>query len=82
MPISNTGRKSANDVNSILAAGAIRVGSKLGDAPQSGDLSRYIDHTLLKPEATKDEIELRITNGVIFVIRDVNLMIKHDLFQY
>lgn len=26
------------------------------------------------------EVKLKINNGVVFVIRDVNLMIKHDLF--
>ena len=30
--------------------------------------------------AKKDLVKLKITNGVVFVIRDVNLMIKHDLF--
>ena len=30
--------------------------------------------------ATGNEVELRINGGVVFVIRDVNLMIKYDLF--
>lgn len=30
--------------------------------------------------ATRNSVELRITGGVVFVIRDVNLMIKYDLF--
>ena len=30
--------------------------------------------------ATGNEVELKITGGIIFVIRDVNLMIKYDLF--
>jgi thiamine pyrophosphokinase len=30
--------------------------------------------------AKKNLVKLKITNGIIFVIRDVNLMMKHDLF--
>ena len=30
--------------------------------------------------AMKNEIGLKISNGVVFVIRDVNFMIKHDIF--
>ncbi len=30
--------------------------------------------------ATSNEVELKIKSGVIFVIRDVNLMMKYDLF--
>ena len=31
--------------------------------------------------ATKDEVELIIRNGVVFVIRDINVMIKRGLFD-
>jgi thiamine pyrophosphokinase len=30
--------------------------------------------------AKKNQVRLKISNGVIFIIRDINLMIKHDLF--
>ena len=30
--------------------------------------------------AKKNMVRLKISNGVIFIIRDINLMIKHDLF--
>ena len=30
--------------------------------------------------AKKNLVKLKISNGVIFIIRDVNIMIKHDLF--
>ena len=30
--------------------------------------------------ASSKAVELKITGGIIFVIRDVNLMIKYDLF--
>lgn len=30
--------------------------------------------------ATKSVVDLKISNGIVFVIRDLNTMIKHDLF--
>jgi thiamine pyrophosphokinase len=30
-------------------------------------------------EANGNKVELKVNNGIIFIIRDVNLMIKHDL---
>ena len=32
--------------------------------------------------ATKSDVELRIRNGVIFIIRDLNVMINKDLFDF
>ncbi|NLB34619.1 MAG: deoxyribose-phosphate aldolase [Elusimicrobia bacterium] len=43
------------DVREIIAAGATRVSSKPLSKPV-GDLARYIDHTLLKAEATQEQI--------------------------
>lgn len=41
-----------------LNAGAVRIGLPWGQAAAvTVDVARYIDHTLLKPEATRDEIE-------------------------
>jgi deoxyribose-phosphate aldolase len=37
-------------------AGAMRVGAAPGVGPVPADLAKLIDHTLLKPEATRDEI--------------------------
>jgi deoxyribose-phosphate aldolase len=37
-------------------AGAVRVGAALGVGAVPADLARMIDHTLLKPEATRDEV--------------------------
>jgi len=46
----------AAKVKSVIDAGAARIEKGL-DAPiPSRDLARYIDHTLLKPNATRDEI--------------------------
>jgi deoxyribose-phosphate aldolase len=43
-------------VQPVVAAGADRIASTLGVAPADGSLSHLIDHTLLKPDATQDEI--------------------------
>ncbi|HSM15509.1 MAG TPA: deoxyribose-phosphate aldolase [Gemmatimonadales bacterium] len=43
-------------VQPVVSAGADRVASTLGVAPTDGSLSHMIDHTLLKPGATQDEI--------------------------
>jgi deoxyribose-phosphate aldolase len=40
----------------VVDAGAERLSSSLGMIPQDGSLARMIDHTLLKPDATPDEI--------------------------
>src|SRR5580765_8098026 len=37
-------------------AGAVRVGAALGIGEVPADLAKLIDHTLLKPEATRDEV--------------------------
>jgi deoxyribose-phosphate aldolase len=43
-------------VQPVVAAGADRIASTLGALPTDGSLAHLIDHTLLKPDATQDEI--------------------------
>jgi len=43
-------------VRSMESAGAMRVGAPLGVGAVPADLAKLIDHTMLKPEATRDEI--------------------------
>lgn len=43
-------------VQPVIAAGADRVASTLGVAPTDGRMAHYIDHTLLKPDASQEEI--------------------------
>lgn len=43
-------------VRAVEGAGAMRVGAALGIGAVPADLAKLIDHTLLKPEATRDEI--------------------------
>jgi deoxyribose-phosphate aldolase len=40
----------------VVDAGAERLSSTLGVIPENLDLARMIDHTLLKPDATQDQI--------------------------
>jgi len=43
-------------VQSVLSAGADRLASTLGIAPTDARLAHTIDHTLLRPDATQDQI--------------------------
>ncbi|RLC95819.1 MAG: deoxyribose-phosphate aldolase [Chloroflexi bacterium] len=43
-------------VQHVVNAGADRIASTLGIAPTDGHLAHMIDHTLLKPDATQDQI--------------------------
>lgn len=46
----------ADKVSSVVSAGAGRVTSRLGALPQDTTIARLIDHTLLKADATQDQI--------------------------
>ena len=49
---------SPHHIACALNAGASRIGLSWGQsAAASADVAKYIDHTLLKPEATREEIE-------------------------
>ena len=43
-------------VRAMEGAGAMRVGALPGVGAVPGDMAKLIDHTLLKPEATRDEV--------------------------
>jgi deoxyribose-phosphate aldolase len=43
-------------VQPVVNAGADRIASTLGIAPTDGSLAHMIDHTILKPDATQDQI--------------------------
>jgi deoxyribose-phosphate aldolase len=46
----------AEQVGRVVAAGASRVTAPLGALPRNVDVARMIDHTLLKPDASQDQI--------------------------
>ena len=43
-------------LSEVVQAGAARVSATLGTRPATGDVARMIDHTLLKPDASQDQI--------------------------
>ena len=45
-----------NRAGEVVDAGASRLTSQLGSIPDDPDLAGMIDHTLLKPDATADQI--------------------------
>jgi deoxyribose-phosphate aldolase len=45
-----------NRVGKVVDAGASRLTSQLGGIPEDPDIAGMIDHTLLKPDATADQI--------------------------
>jgi len=45
-----------NAMGDVVSAGAERIASTLGVIPDDKNLAKYIDHTLLKPDATPDQI--------------------------
>jgi deoxyribose-phosphate aldolase len=47
----------SDKVRSVVANGAVRIGHDGDAAGVPGDLARYIDHTLLKPDATEADID-------------------------
>ena len=51
-----SGKNYVDRVQPVVRAGADRVAATLGIAPTDGSFKRMIDHTLLKPDATQDEI--------------------------
>ena len=52
-----SGTKSPEETRVLAAAGAERVVATPGYCPAEDGLARLIDHTLLKPDATREEIE-------------------------
>jgi deoxyribose-phosphate aldolase len=45
-----------NEIGQVINAGADRITSTFGSIPDDLSTARYIDHTLLKPEATRDQV--------------------------
>jgi deoxyribose-phosphate aldolase len=51
------GARGPEETRLLAAAGASRVVTTMGYCPASDGLASLIDHTLLKPDATKEEVE-------------------------
>ncbi len=46
-----------DEIGQVISAGAERISSHLGTIPDDLSVAKYIDHTLLKPEATRDQVK-------------------------
>ncbi|MCB8943771.1 MAG: deoxyribose-phosphate aldolase [Ardenticatenaceae bacterium] len=46
----------AEKVGQVVSAGATRVSASLGTQPQDKGVAKMIDHTLLKPDASQDQV--------------------------
>jgi len=73
-------------VQPVISAGADRIASTLGIAPTDGRLAHMIDHTILKPEATQDEIaqlcyEARKYNFASVCINPTNVKLCAQLLE-
>ncbi len=55
-----------SDVRRIVDAGASRIGVVLGDSATARDWASLVDHTLLKPEATENDIRKLCREAVEF----------------
>lgn len=45
-----------NEIGHVISAGAERVSNSFGSLPDDLSVAKYIDHTLLKPEATTEQV--------------------------
>ena len=56
----------SSDVRRIVDAGASRIGVVLGDSATARDWASLVDHTLLKPEATENDIKKLCNEAIEF----------------
>ena len=75
-----------DDVGKVISAGAERLTSTLGAYPKDENLSQYIDHTLLKPDATEDQIaqlcyEARKFNFASVCVNPANVSLCAELLK-
>jgi deoxyribose-phosphate aldolase len=85
-PVSISAHNYVEQVQPVVSVGADRVTSTLGIAPTDGRLGHMIDHTLLKPDATQDEIaqlcfEARKYNFASVCINPANVKLCAELLQ-
>jgi deoxyribose-phosphate aldolase len=75
-----------NEVGQVVSAGAERLTSRLGGIPDDLSLAKMIDHTLLKPDATADQIaqlcyEARKYGFASVCINPTNVSLCADLLR-
>lgn len=75
-----------DEVGNVVSAGAERLTSRLGGIPASPDIAKMIDHTLLKPDATPDQIaqlcyEARKYNFASVCVNPANVPLCAELLK-
>ncbi|HUV15938.1 MAG TPA: deoxyribose-phosphate aldolase [Pelolinea sp.] len=75
-----------DEIGRVISAGAERISTRLGSIPDDLSTARYIDHTLLKPEATREQItqlcqEARQYNFASVCINPTHVKLCADLLQ-
>lgn len=75
-----------NRVGEVVSAGASRLTSQLGLIPEDPDIASMIDHTLLKPDATADQIaqlcyEARKYNFASVCVNPTHVKLCAELLQ-
>ena len=66
-----SGARSPEETRTLHEAGAARVGATMGYCPASDGLASLIDHTMLKPDATREEIEQLCREALQFCFASV-----------
>ena len=66
-----TGVRGPEETRALAAAGASRVSANVGYCPAPDGLATLIDHTMLKPEATREEIETLCREAAQFCFASV-----------
>ncbi len=75
-----------DEIGQVMSAGAERVSSHLGTIPDDLSVANYIDHTLLKPEATRDQVtqlcfEARKYNFASVCVNPTHVKLCADLLR-
>lgn len=73
-------------VEKILSQGASRIGTTLGTMQPDNRMAKYIDHTLLKPDATKEDViklceEAKRFSFASVCINPSFVKLSHELLQ-
>jgi deoxyribose-phosphate aldolase len=66
-----SGARTPEETRTLHEAGAARVGATMGYCPASDGLATLIDHTLLKPDAAREEIEQLCREALQFCFASV-----------
>lgn len=75
-----------DEIGQVISAGAERISTRLGSIPDDLSTAGYIDHTLLKPEATREQVtqlchEARQYNFASVCVNPTHVKLGADLLR-